>query len=32
MGAVEVKIFKYGPEKNLIIRIEKGIVTRVDMP
>jgi hypothetical protein len=28
----EVKIFKYGPEENLIIRLTDGVVTRVDMP
>jgi hypothetical protein len=32
MGPVEVKIFKYGPEKNLIIHITNGVVTRVDLP
>ena len=32
MGPVEVKIFKYGPEKNLIIYITNGVVTRVDLP
>jgi hypothetical protein len=32
MGIVEVKIFKYGPEKNLIIYITNGVVTRVDLP
>jgi hypothetical protein len=28
----EIKILKYGPEKNLIIRLTDGVVTRVDMP
>ena len=32
MGPVEVKIFKYGPEKNLVIYIANGVVTRVDLP
>lgn len=32
MGPVDVKIFKYGPGKNLIIHITKGVVTRVDLP
>jgi hypothetical protein len=32
MGPVEVKIFKYGPGKNLIIHIANGVVTRVDLP
>ena len=32
MGAVEVKIIKYGPKKNLIIHITNGVVTRVDLP
>jgi hypothetical protein len=32
MGPVEVKTFKYGPGKNLIIHITNGVVTRVDLP
>jgi hypothetical protein len=28
----EIKILRYGPEKNLIIRLTDGVVTRVDMP
>ena len=32
MGPVEVKIFKYGPEKNLVIYIANGVVTKVDLP
>jgi hypothetical protein len=28
----EVKILEYGPEKNLIIRLTDGVVTRVDIP
>ena len=31
-GSKEVKILKYGAEKNIIIRITDGVVTRVDMP
>ena len=31
-GSKEVKILKYGPEENLIIRITDGVVTRVDTP
>ena len=31
-GSEEIKTLKYGPEKNLIIRLTDGVVTRVDMP
>jgi hypothetical protein len=32
MGHSEVKIFKYGPNKNIIIHITDGVVSRVDTP
>lgn len=31
-GMKEIKILKYGPEKNLIIRLTDGVVTRVNIP
>jgi len=31
-GSEEVKILRYGPEKNLIIRITDGVVSRVEIP
>ena len=32
VGLVEIKIYKYGPGKNLIIYFTNEVVTRVDLP